>query len=192
MNIEPGQLKGSHNNAFLLTRILRAARLMKLIRLVKYRRVYRRVSSRFNIISRGKAVALRTTTLLLLVAHWFACAFALLATLHDTPYNTYWATRNFCPRSDRASYVQVCVNDTLVRLEAEHAPETTFVERCQITISAWYIASFTWAILVVTGTGGTDEFPSSKSVGENIFICFFNGACAPPHSMCARSRTHEQ
>ena len=41
-----------------------------------------------------------------------------------------------------------------------------------------YIAAFTWSLMVITGTGGTDFYPSHKSFAETIVvICLlFTGA----------------
>lgn len=36
----------------------------------------------------------------------------------------------------------------------------------------WYVASFSWSTMVITGTGGTDFYPSSKSTPETMLVTF--------------------
>ena len=43
--------------------------------------------------------------------------------------------------------------------------------RCDIRLGSWYLASLTWALMLITGTGGTDYYPSSDSDAETIVVC---------------------
>ena len=33
-------------------------------------------------------------------------------------------------------------------------------------VGSWYLAAFSWSLMVITGTGGTDFYPSSLSDGD--------------------------
>lgn len=78
--------------------------------------------------------------------------------------DTYWFTRDFCWDESRGPASNA--SEAL----AELAKTEGFLGACQVDPLNFYIASFTWAIMVITGTGGTDEFPSATSVGENVVI----------------------
>jgi len=155
--IPDASLSDQDADSLFLLRILRVARLLKLIRLVKYQRIYERVVSRFNM-SNTLAVGFRVTFSVVLVSHWFACFFALLATLHPHVGHTYWTMRGFCPR---------------VYESGESNGGHEFLNECDLDMVGWYMASLTWAILVVTATGGTDSYPSLSYL-ENAFISVFN------------------
>ena len=43
-----------------------------------------------------------------------------------------------------------------------------------LTPGVWYIAAFTWSLMIITGYGGTDYYPSSKSVTETFFVMLLN------------------
>jgi hypothetical protein len=45
---------------------------------------------------------------------------------------------------------------------------------CGLGAGEFYVACFTWAMLVVTGSGGTDLFPTATSVGENLLVTALN------------------
>jgi hypothetical protein len=112
-------------------------------------------------LSHETAVKIKVTFSVLLVAHWFACVFALSATLHRHPRDTWWGQRwGFCA--------------TLTNTD----PDAGFMEACGLTASRFYVASFTWAMLIVTGTGGTDSFPNPNSDAENLVVTAVNMAAS--------------
>ena len=39
-----------------------------------------------------------------------------------------------------------------------------------LDVGTWYWAAFSWSVLVITGTGGTDGYPSSESIGETVLV----------------------
>jgi len=154
-------------NPFLILRILRATRLIKLIRLVKYQRIYRRMVSRISI-SHSLAVKIKVTVAVLVVSHWFACVFAMVATLHQDPYQTYWGQHGAPPFCNENAAGNTSGNS------ATGDAATGILEICGMSVAEWYVACLTWAMLVVTGTGGTDEFPTSTSMAENIVVTMLN------------------
>ena len=40
----------------------------------------------------------------------------------------------------------------------------------EMSLSSWYLASFSWSTMVLTGTGGTDYHPSSASDSETLIV----------------------
>ena len=40
----------------------------------------------------------------------------------------------------------------------------------EMSLSSWYLASFSWSTMVLTGTGGTDYHPSSASDSEPLIV----------------------
>jgi len=136
-------------DVLMLMRLVRVARLIKLVRLSKFQRIYVRMMSRVSI-SHETAVKIKVIGSVILIAHWFACIFAMSASMQEDPRHTYWYRSNFCQN---------------INLDAH-----TFIEQCNLEISQFYVACFTWAVLIVTGTGGTDNFPNEHSTSENIVI----------------------
>ena len=39
-----------------------------------------------------------------------------------------------------------------------------------MTTFSWYLAAFSWSTMVLTGTGGTDFYPSGRSDGETAVV----------------------
>ena len=39
-------------------------------------------------------------------------------------------------------------------------------------IGEWYVAALSWSVLVITGCGGTDYYPSRASMPETIVVTF--------------------
>ena len=115
----------------------------------------------------------------------FACIFCLVTTLHTNPYDTYWQTRGFCPMSHYQDVIDGRVEQGLlnateaeVLLDPSHASDghINIFEACDMSVLSWYIGSVTWAMLLVTGSGGTDEFPSPNSPGDKIIVSLLNCA----------------
>jgi len=128
-------VQGSASEAVLLLRMVRAARLIKLVRLLKYKRIYMRMVTRVSI-SHSLGVKIRVAVAVFLVSHWFACIFALSATLHSDPRETYWFIRNFCGDESRDASGGSWPEDT-------HS--SSMLESCRLTAGRFYIASITYA-----------------------------------------------
>ena len=104
--------------------------------------------------------------------HWFACIIALQASLHTHIEQTWAGDRAYglCPQS-------VVNASAAVSLADGHEPGP--VEGCEhMSLGSWYLAACTWAALVITGTGGTDYYPSATSDPETfiVLILVFCGA----------------
>ena len=145
--------------SIMLLKMVRIARLTKLIRLLKYERIYVRFMSRISL-SHSSTIKIKITVSVILVAHWFACIFALSASIISDPRETYWYTRGYC--DDSSTGVD------------QYGQSVDLFTSCNLTPGRFYIACFTWAMLVVTGCGGTDEFPSSTSDSENVLVTCLN------------------
>lgn len=141
--------------------IVRCTRLVKLVRIIKFRRTYNRIAAHISI-THSTALKIKVPVSVICVVHWFACVFALLSNMQTEPQKTYWGTAGFC-------------DDLLV---ASSGPALALVQACQITEGEFYVACFTWAMLIVTGTGGADSFPSATSVPENIVVTLLNMVAA--------------
>jgi len=160
-----------------ILRVLRVIRLVKLVRLVRASRLYERWKTRVAL-SYATTTTLQMISMLLLSAHWYACIMALEASMHDSPQDTWLGVRRY----------EFC--DVLSDLSALNAPATPpsppgvigagiasvthggsgLAECSNLGISSWYLAAFSWSIMVITGTGGTDYYPSSLSDGETFIV----------------------
>ena len=159
-------------------RVLRVLRLIKLVRLVRASRLYERWKTRITL-STGMQTMLTCTLMVLIAAHWYACIMALQASLQDTPHTSYLgpALYGFCRTSPSNLTVQEMSDMSPSDLEK------ALVERSQggldgpipgcdtdLTAGSWYLASLAWSMMILTGTGGTDFYPSSQSDFETGIV----------------------
>ena len=147
--------------AVVVLRVLRAVRLVKLVRLVRASRVFERWKSKISMSHATKTV-FRAISMTLIGAHWYACVMALEASLHDSPEPTWLG-------SERYGYCKDPVMPS-----ASVTPSTSAglsIAGCgDVNPGSLYLGAFSWSLMVITGTGGTDFYPSSISQGETIIV----------------------
>ena len=100
-------------------------------------------------------------------AHWYACIMALEASMHDNPAATWLGESRygFC----YPEVVALLVNST--GLTSTVTNLETGLDDCRaMSVGSFYLASFSWSIMVITGTGGTDFYPSSLSDAETAIV----------------------
>ena len=44
------------------------------------------------------------------------------------------------------------------------------IEGCSLGLGSYYLAALSWSVMVITGTGGTDFYPSSLSNAETLIV----------------------
>lgn len=94
---------------------------------------------------------------LLLGAHWAACAIALQVVLHDSPEQTWIGSERY----------RLCELNTTTPVQRSG----TVYEQCgNMGLGSYYLGAFSWSIMVITGTGGTDFYPSSDSDAETLIV----------------------
>jgi len=158
LQVKDGEVSLASNISIL--RVFRCIRLVKLVRLIRASRVYERWKARVSI-SYAAQTLIQCLVLVLLGAHWYSCVMALQTSMHGSPQDT-WISE------DRYNF---CEEDATTDSAALVASSDVSVNGCEsLTIGRWYIASFTWSIMIITGTGGTDFYPSSDSDGENMVV----------------------
>jgi len=139
-----------------LLRIARVFRLIKLIRLVRAARVITRWKARVTI----PYATMRLASCLLqvvLFAHWEACCMMLLSSFASNPTDTYLGDLEYC----RPAGV---INLTLP--SGSHLAKGMY---CR----GWaelYLASISWSLLVITGTGGADAYPRVQDAKETAVV----------------------
>ena len=156
-----------------MLRVLRVLRLVKLVRLVKASRLFERWQASITLTHATQTV-LKIVFLCVLSSHWFACVIALQAMLHQDINHTWlgegayglcepWTLRAKDHSSDSSP-------SSASRLLSE-ATSSEGYEACSgLTMASFYLASFTWSAMVITGTGGTDFYPSAASDGETLIV----------------------
>ena len=151
-----------------MLRVLRVLRLVKLVRLVRASRLFDRWKTKITL-SHGSQTVLKCVFMLLFCAHSSACIIALQASLHVTPDETWLGPKryNLCNREGIPNRGADAIEGR--RLPA--AESELALPGCQaISLGNWYLASFSWSMLVITGSGGTDYYPSDTSDGETIIV----------------------
>ena len=140
-------------------RALRALRLIKLARLLRAQRVIARWATRISI-PQQTLTMMACVLAVVLSAHWYACIFALQASIHDSPSDTWLGVYGYCedPMAPASG-----ANSLVGRSAFE-------VECPGLGTGEWYAASFAWAIMIITGCGGTDAYPSSNSPYETLIV----------------------
>ena len=145
-----------------ILRTLRVLRFVKIFRVARVGRLLQRWAARVTL-KHSTLTVIKCLVYLLVAAHWYACIFALQASLHSTAQDTWLG---------KGSY-EYCEQPDLKDQEAYAAAEATLPPYCGesgLDYGTWYVASFSWSTMVITGTGGTDFYPSSKSVAETILV----------------------
>jgi hypothetical protein len=136
-------------------RVLRVLRLVKLARLVRASRLYERWRARITLSSATMTWAGCVFTLLFM-SHLFACLIALQATLHGNPEDTWLGERAY----GMCDGLQP-VRSSAVAAGNGHGRSASVVPGCEsLGLGSWYLASFSWATMVITGTGATRHRPA--------------------------------
>ena len=177
-----------------ILRVLRTLRLIKLVRLARVSRIYSRWESAITL-TYGTQTMIRCFFRLILAAHWYACIFALQAAMHADPNNTWMGNEMYMtchtlyppppsptapppppPPSWNATKgfetptaappvndpLDAALIDSLLPNDCEH-----------LGVGTWYLAAFSWSTMIITGTGGTDFYPSYRSHVETAIVCIF-------------------
>jgi hypothetical protein len=146
-------------------RVLRVLRLVKLARLVRASRLYERWRARITLSSATMTWAGCVFTLLFM-SHLFACLIALQATLHSDPNETWMGERAYALCQSLHGHPAAKMADA-----AGRALSASVMPGCEnLSLGSWYLASFCWATMVITGTGGTDFYPSGDSDAETLVV----------------------
>lgn len=141
-------------------RVVRVLRIIKLVRLLRASRVVKRWSSRIAV-SYAVLTMLECLIAVLLSAHWYACIFALQATLHDSPMDTWLGFYGYCAGPSPAG----------PSAPAGTPPATGLTSECAgLQVGTFYLAAFSWSTMVITGTGGTGAYPSPESAAETVIV----------------------
>ena len=146
-----------------LLRTLRCIRLVKLVRLVRASRVFMRIKAQLTL-SIAQIAVMQIFFMLLGSAHWYACIMALQASLHPSPQLTWMGTMkyDFCDEYEVGSGGSNAI--------AAESSAIAVIGCANLDVGTWYWAAFSWSVLVITGTGGTDGYPSSESIGETVLV----------------------
>jgi len=155
-------------------RTFRILRFVKILRVARAGRVFQRWAARITLQHSTQKV-IWCIVRLFIWAHWFACIFALQATLHGDSQDTWLGAHhyNYCTVEDRVGLKRPPATPPP---NPPAAPGMAFPVEPEAFIchdlssGEWYLAAFTWAIMVITGVGGTDFYPSSTSAGETVVV----------------------
>ena len=136
-----GEVGGAnYSSKVRILRVLRALRLIKLARLLRAQRVIARWSTRISV-PQQQLIMLACLFVVLLLAHWYACIFALQASIHNSPSDTWLGVYGYC--------------EPTIGGNASRNMGALEVECPAISLGEWYLAAYALAIMVLTGTGGT-------------------------------------
>ena len=102
---------------------------------------------------------IKCVTLLIMSAHWYACIIALQTTLHTYAHETWLVKFGYCPEA---------LEDHL--LTVTHCTS----EGTGVPVATWYLACYSWALLVITGAG-VGGYSGSRQ-------CSLLVRCHVPHS----------
>ena len=145
-----------------IVRVLRILRLFKLVRLARASRLIKRWRSKITL-SNASMTLIQCCLELLIATHWYACIFALQAAMTDNPESTWLGSAMY----------EYCDQSLLAEAQSTPgaSPVDSVLKGCAgLTIGSWYLASFSWSIMIITGTGGTSFWPSPNSDIETVFV----------------------
>ena len=159
-----------------ILRVLRCLRLVKLVRLIRASRVYERWKTKISL-SHAQMTWVQIFVAIILSAHWGACIMSLQASLHNSPQDT-WIGENLyglcgdddsTQREDNSTSMAAILSS---RMAAILSSRTSVTGCADLSVFNWYVGAFSWSMLVITGTGGTDFYPSRLSIGETALVTF--------------------
>ena len=182
-----------------ILRVLRVLRLIKVVRLVRATRIYRRWKSAISL-SYGLETLCICIGGVLLAAHWYGCIIALEASLHSAAGETWLGPDLYglCNEdAGKAAAGAVAADSAPLgtasfpqepgpRLLTERqgsvavvgvgagvitgAPSYTLAGCEGLSPARMYFSAVAWSTMVITGTGGTDFYPSGNSLAETIVV----------------------
>ena len=88
-------------------------------------------------------MTLKIISTMTLAAHWYACILALQATLHDDPAVTWLGHQRHCHHTPL----------THAELNNLTATERFSVQCPEFDIGTFYLVSFSWSAMILTGFG---------------------------------------
>ena len=159
-----------------ILRTVRIVRLAKLIRLVRASRLYARWQAKISM-STSTQTVYTCTMLLVLGSHWYACVIGMQTALHENPARTWLGTSRYGYCLDARINGSFTLDPEAAReidegaATAARIADSPPLDGCStMSLTSWYIASFTWATLLITGTGGTDYYPNPYSDAETLVV----------------------
>ena len=161
---------GSDLGGATIFRTFRVLRFVKILRVARAGRVMQRWAARITLQHSTKTV-LWCIVRLLLAVHWFSCAFALQASLHETAEETWLGSHAYAYCDSTVSSAPPAAPPVMPGGEYQSLDDPA-AEFCphEIQPGIAYLAAFTWSMMIITGTGGTDFYPSSRSSAETVIV----------------------
>lgn len=149
-------------NASIL-RVLRILRLFKLVRLARASRIIKRWRAKITL-SNGTLTLLQCCCELFIATHWYACFFSLQAAMAGNIEDTWLGSSMFAYCESEESTPSPYIPPS---------KELSALEGCPgLNVGSWYLAAFSWSIMVITGTGGTGLWPSRRNDTETAIVTF--------------------
>ena len=181
-----------------IARVFRVLRFVKILRVMRAARVMQRLASRITLQHSSKVLVWCIVRLLIAV-HWFACVIALQASLHGSAQDTWMGEDyyGYCHTSqpfetflmdrraalvNHSNYSSILADDgdggqtnisgasKVGALPKAMALDFEYDWCPGLSAGEWYAASFSWSLMIITGTGGTDFYPSAKSTPETVVV----------------------
>jgi hypothetical protein len=119
-----------------ILRTLRVLRFVKIFRVARVGRLLQRWAARVTL-RHSTITVIKCLVYLLVAAHWYACIFALQASLHVSAQDT-WLGKD---------YYAFC------SLPGNENTLPTYCGPTGLSAGEWYVASFAWSTMIITGTG---------------------------------------
>ena len=151
-----------------ILRVVRVVRLVKVVRLVRASRLYKRWQAYMSL-SYANETIVQVILMVLITCHWYACIIMLQASLHPHADQTWLGPRlyGFCLGSTSADADADADGD----VGNAEAPLGSVLRGCEgLGLGTQYLASFSWSVMVITGMGGTDFYPSPASDVETTIV----------------------
>jgi len=139
-----------------MLRVLRVLRLVKLVRLIRASKLLERWKNSLPPITYGAQTVMKCVLGLAISSHWFACIIALTASLHSHADET-WVGANLYGICDRGGQLVPVLDPPLPSCPS-------------LSVDTYYLAAMSWAVLILTGSGGSDYYPSAVSDAETLTV----------------------
>ena len=189
-----------------IIKCIRLLRLLKLVRVLKASRIYKRWEARISL-PYAYIGLIQFTILLMIMGHWFACAFSITAVLQDPNHFTWQdaLARSYYCNGDPYDALTDTEFAKMRKLgNTDSLDDTVWYAdiKCYISPSRFYAASIYWSIVTITSVGYGDITPVNEVemwltaffvlAGAILWAYIIGNACGIISTLDVESIQHRQ
>ncbi len=161
-----------------MLRLVRCARLLKMIRVLRASRIVQRWRASISI-SHSTVARLEIVLAIGMIAHWVACILALTVSAQGEAYiaSTWIGAYDLCDLQPESSAHDTNASSDALPGDGTNELAIGLAGCPNMSLGTWYLASLAWSLMLLTATGGLDGYPN-RNVLETVIFSALNLAAA--------------